>query len=246
MSRLLIISIVFLWTGSLTMFAQWTSKDSLWLSGSLSGNDTIRLNPETMESIRQGTFLNWDRPQQAPLGSSTLELPITKDFDAYFQEQDTVGRRFNLTELPPHIILRHYNPKVPPHILMSDDYLYLPVKRSTEGIRTVGYDFVHGLNMAFSPEYRRFMRNQKNAENLKFYNSLPSPELRKKQQHFLSNHPERALPKKGDEKKTADLPLPHVRIATKDSLSTNQSSSLPDSVSVESPEDPAGYKTLPN
>ncbi len=60
-------------------YAQWTERDSLWLKGVLAGSDTIRLNPETMRAIREGSLIRPDdaRPEllQAPAA-----LPIIKDF----------------------------------------------------------------------------------------------------------------------------------------------------------------------
>lgn len=178
----------------LPVFAQWTARDSLWLGNALSGKDTIRLNPEVMESIRRGTFLNPDRPR-TPLESMSTELPLVKDFSEYFDSQDTVRHSFVLTDLPSHIVLRHYNPERPPGMLnFSDEYYYFYLKNSTRGMKTKGYDFVHLLNVAFSPEYRRFMKNRKNAANLKYYNDLPDAELHRKQQQFLSAHPELRKP----------------------------------------------------
>lgn len=182
-------------TGVLPAFAQWPSQDSLRLGSILSDRDTIRLNPETMESIRNGTFLNTDRPR-TPMGSASAELPLVKDFSEYFEPHDTVSRPFKLTDLPSYMVLRYYNPKMPPGTLkFSDEYFYFYLKNSTRGINAgKGYDFVHLLNVAFSPEYRQFMKNRKNAARLKHYNDLPDAELRRKRQKFLSEHPELRIP----------------------------------------------------
>lgn len=230
-----------------TVQAQWSAKDSLWLKDVLSGKDTLRLNPETMESIRQGTFLNPDK-LQTPMGSASMELPITKDFKEYFQEEDTtVSKTFKLTDLPSHIVLRYYNPKTPNHLLFSDEYYYFYLKNSTKGIKTQGHDFVHALNMAFSPEYRRFERNKKNAAKLPQYNELPKADLHRKLRKFQADNPELIKPANAAEAaKKAELVAEKERSLSKDSLSTNQSSSEPDSVSVESQEDLFEYKTLPN
>jgi hypothetical protein len=194
-NRKLLILILCSLTGALPAFAQWTSRDSLWLSNVLSGKDTIRLNPEAMESIRKGTFLNPEQPR-TPMESISAELPLIKDFSEYFEAQDTVRRPFKLTDLPSYMILRHYNPETPPGMLkFSDEYFYFYLKNSTRGINNVkSYDFAHLLNTAFSPEYRRFMKNRKNAAKLKHYNDLPNAELHRKQQQFLSEHPELRKP----------------------------------------------------
>jgi hypothetical protein len=195
------------------VFAQWSAQDSLWMRNVLSGKDTIRLNPEAMESIRKGTFLNPEQPR-TPMRSISKELPLVKDFSEYFEAQDTIRRPFKLTDLPSYMVLRYYDPEKPPGMLeFSDEYYYFYLKNSTRGIDGgKGYDFVNLLNTAFSPEYRRFMKNRKNAANLKHYNDLPNAELHRKQQQFLSDHPElrkpaneaetekmkKALDKKGD------------------------------------------------
>jgi hypothetical protein len=182
-------------TGVLPAFAQWPSQDSLRTESILSKKDTIRLNPEAMESIRNGTFLNLGRPH-TPMGSISSELPLVKDFSEYFESHDTVSRPFKLTDLPSYMVLRYYNPKMPPGSLkVSDDYYYFYLKNATRGLNNrKGYDFVHLLNTAFSPEYRRFLKNRKNATKLKHYNDLPDAELHRKQQEFLSTHPELRLP----------------------------------------------------
>ena len=37
--------------------AQWEKKDSLWLQDVLSGKEKLKLNPETMQAIKSGTFI---------------------------------------------------------------------------------------------------------------------------------------------------------------------------------------------
>ena len=63
------------------LYAQsWSEKDSVWLSGVLSGKDTIRINPEFQKAIDSGTFIHLeDEPGQQMLEAPT-ELPILKDF----------------------------------------------------------------------------------------------------------------------------------------------------------------------
>lgn len=168
--------------------------------------------------------------------SMPLKLQIEKDFSPYFSSEDSIKPyRFKLTDLPPHIVLRYYNPKGGPTYRFSDDYFYYYLKNGTRGMGGgQSHDFAHLLNMAFSPEYRRLMKNRKNADNLRHYNDLPNAELRRKQQQFLSAHPEHRKP--ANEAEAGKMK----------SLSTSQSSFAADSVSVESPEDFSGYKTQPN
>lgn len=60
-------------------YAQWTETDSLWLKRALTESDTIRLNPETMRAIREGSLI---RPEDArpELRHAPPILPITKEF----------------------------------------------------------------------------------------------------------------------------------------------------------------------
>ncbi|MDF9829875.1 hypothetical protein [Parabacteroides sp. PF5-6] len=229
-------------------FAQWSARDSLWLRDVLAGKDTIRLNPEAMQSIQEGSFLNLDKPR-TPMRSTPLDLPIEKDFSSYFLPEDsTKAYQFKLTDLPPHIVLRYYNPKGSPGQQFSYEYFYYYLKRSTHGISGgQSHDFAHLLNMAFSPEYRRLMKNRKNAANLRYYNDLPRAELYQKQQQFLSAHPELRKPANAAEAAKMKKELKDRGYAIKtDSLSTSRSSSGPDSVSVVFPEDFPDYKTQPN
>lgn len=249
MKRLLYILLIVCLT-VVTAQAQWSAKDSLWLRDILSGKDTLRLNPETMESIRIGTFLNPEKLQM-PMGSAPLELPITKDFREYFEEEDTtVSKAFGkLTDLPPHVVLRYYNPKMPENRLeFSDEYFYFYLKNIARGMKaSPGHDFAHILNTAFSPEYRQLMRNRKNAAKLNEYGELPSAELHRKLRQFQEEHPELIKPVNAAEAAKRDaLIAEKERSLRKDSLSTSQSSSEPDSIFVESQEDPHEYKTLPN
>lgn len=248
-SKKILVFLFSFWLTSLSSFAQWSESDSLSLARALSKEDTIRLNPETIEAIRMGNFLNLGNSLTAPNESMTLDMPLVKDFSEYFEAEDTLQRPFRLTDLPAHIVLRHYNPKRPAGMLdFSDEYFYFYLKNATRGLNAgQGHDFAHVLNMVMSPGYRQWVKNQKNAANLRYYNELPSAALHEKQKQFLTAHPELRKPANAAEaaKMKAELAEKEGKAAM-DSLSTNQSLSAPDSVYVESPADSSAYKTQPH
>ncbi len=81
------IRFVFLWALfalPLGLRAQWTERDSSRLRDTLSGKETIRLNPEFQKAIENGTFLPVE-PTGTPMRSSSGELPITMDFSEYIR-----------------------------------------------------------------------------------------------------------------------------------------------------------------
>lgn len=220
---------------------QWTVRDSLWLQNVMSGKDTLRLNPETMKSIREGGLINLDSPNTPMMGGAPSELPIVKDFSEYLNVQDSVHRKLPLTALPSDWVLRYYNPEMPIEYRLSDNFFdFMPGIRR-EGKKPSGYDFVHALNMAFSKEYRQHYKNSKKAENLRFYSEMPIPEMEKRMVQYRLDHPDKVEVGKKDSSSLINkpaLPLPLVTSRTKqDSIPTSQSSFGQDSVSVAIPAD---------
>lgn len=84
------------------LYAQnWSEEDSVWLSGVLSGKDTIRINPEFQKAIREGTFINnEDTPGQQMLGAPSV-LPLLKDFSEYIEaDPDSLYKAWMLPRCP--------------------------------------------------------------------------------------------------------------------------------------------------
>lgn len=245
MNRQLIIWIILCLAGSNHVKAQWTPQDSLWLNRILSGKDTLRLNQETKDAILKGNLLEFDRPHNSPLLQSTPELPLIKDFNEYILSRDSIISRIKWTDLPPELFIRFYNPIMPKAKYELSENFKETLERELRGyVTTPGYDFVHALNMVFSPEYRRWIHNQKNAQKLQYYNDLPSGQLHGKIKKYQADHTKKySTPDIGTKK---ELPLPNTRSGIrKDSLSTNQSSFGPDSLFRAMPADSSGYKNLP-
>ncbi len=245
MARSLLLFLLICFYGAHTTRAQWTAKDSLWLEGILSGKDTLRLNPETMDAIRGGSFLNREKPN-TPMMEASPEIPLVKDFKEYLQLKDSTREgRIAVTNLPSFLFIRFYNPEMPRSRYQVSEQFDDYMKQALSMYKTsAGHDFVHVLNMAFSPEYRQWIRNQKRAKLLKYYNELPSPVVHEKMKTYRAAHPENFQDLNKSKKKP--LPLPLVRSSKKDSLSTNQSSSVPDSTSLAIPVDSLEYKMPPN
>lgn len=73
-------------------------QDSVWVPEMLAGKDTIRLNPEYLKAIGNGTLINLGQP----LELESSRLPILKDFSEYIKA-DTVRRLLQIDSLPPAV-----------------------------------------------------------------------------------------------------------------------------------------------
>ena len=99
--------LVLMLTGSLPVHVygqNWSEKDSVWLSGILSGTDTVRINPEFQKAIREGTFIHLeDEPGQQIL-EAPAELPVLKDFSEYLRaDTDSVHKDLDYKSMPPSV-----------------------------------------------------------------------------------------------------------------------------------------------
>lgn len=107
MNRQLIIWLIICLNGTEYLQAQWTENDSLRLRSVLEGRDSIRLNPETLKAIEDGTLLNRENPFNELLEAPPI-LPITKDFWDIAPE-DTTKANIDFGSLPPSVaILKEY------------------------------------------------------------------------------------------------------------------------------------------
>lgn len=87
--------------------AQWLEKDSLWVEDVISNGGEYRLNPETMEAIRNGTLLNSEMFKSAPV-MAPGRLPISKEFPEV-GVQDSLFHGLNILHLPPSVVLLYQN-----------------------------------------------------------------------------------------------------------------------------------------
>ncbi|MDL2245042.1 hypothetical protein LJC54_06010 [Parabacteroides sp. OttesenSCG-928-J18] len=229
MNRRLLFFLVFGFLTVGNLWAQWTPTDSLWLKNVLSGKDTLRLNPETMDAIQKGLLINPGNKPVTPMMEAARELPLLIDFEEYFQSIDSaVPREFDWTDLPPALFIRFFNPPTPP-------ILEFPMGGTTfEGPAGVFQtDFVHPLNMLFSKTYRQFYKNSLTAKNLKNYNENPSREQKKKMQSYATPRTERLVVASDSatyHRRKEALPLPLVTLwVKKDSVPEL----LPDSIQAD-------------
>lgn len=224
MKKQLIVYVLFCLSGTQYLSAQWTTRDSVRLNNILTGNDTIRLNPETMDAIRRGQLINPERPNTPHMGVSP-ELPIIKNFDEYLLDKDSTGMRSkNWAQLPPTLFIRFYNPEMPEE-RYTVNQAFLFYKGSEEmtdpsGGPLASGDFVHPLNMLFSPTYRQQERNSKKAREI-LHNPAINTALQSKREKYRNDYPE-MFPDKNGNYTRKSLPLPHViSKKNKDSLALN-------------------------
>lgn len=73
-------------------------EDSVWVSEVLAGKDTIRLNPEYLKAIENGTLINLGQPLELEFS----RLPILKDFSEYIKA-DTLRQFLQIDSLSPAV-----------------------------------------------------------------------------------------------------------------------------------------------
>lgn len=77
------------------------STDSLQMEKN--GSDTIRLNDEVLEAIKNGTLIHLD-PDRGQLKEAASELSILKDFSEYIKPDTVPERKFD-SSVPPAVFL---------------------------------------------------------------------------------------------------------------------------------------------
>lgn len=183
------------------LFAQQTSRvDSIWVSEMMAGKDTLRLKPEYLKAIEEGTLLNLGRPLE--LGSS--ELPLLKDFSEYIRP-DTFRRILSFDSIPRGVFLLYpVNPigtaireaayrshkslvvrdqlrlgNSPVYGRAGTQNLFLPEVKDGQRRGSVGATFTvefsaeHMLRSIFWKSERDKKRNRKRDFTRKHYNSYP-------------------------------------------------------------------------
>lgn len=186
--------LVLMLTGSLpvSIYGQnWSEKDSVWLSGILSGKDTVRINPEFQKAIREGAFLRLeDEPGQQIL-DAPAELPLLKDFSEYFRaDTDSVYKEPDYKSISPRVYTVTPSAlidkkeiqvgKLPVAVaaggrnLYSSDVVKDGQKRGTVGGSVKFYFSLNDmLEWVFSKKERNKRRNRKRDNTWRYYNSMP-------------------------------------------------------------------------
>ena len=196
----------------------WSKEDSLWLANILSGKDTLRLNFETQQAIKEGRLLNVDK---SPLGTMKMapakNFVISKDFSEYIKkEKDTTHYLVALKDLPPQVFWR-YGRDLDPRDAMRfsafdrDKQAKSMVMPGADGL---SFSIAALLAYSFDPVYRQKVKNRKKATAHKVYDKMPTLALQQKQRAYREAHPENVLPmgEKYSSRKYSEenLPLPDI------------------------------------
>ncbi|MDL2222059.1 DUF4858 domain-containing protein [Parabacteroides sp. OttesenSCG-928-N08] len=217
---------------TLILHAQWTAADSVKLQQFLTGKDTLRLNPETMKAIENGTFLNL-QPELSQPSASPLQLPLVKDFREYLDMEEEESRMIVPFYLLPPMVMRRYRlPELPePKYKISPGLFALP--KNFEAVQPSGRDFAHTLNMLFSREYRQHYKNSLNVPNLKHYGTHWTIEEEKTKRKYL------------DDLERLPTPMVRRRSTPVDTLATGRSSVGQDSIAAVVQADSLANRTQP-
>lgn len=173
-------------------YAQWTEQDSIWLKDVLAGKDSIKLDPEFQKAIQSGSFLNPEpgKPMGKPQLAAPSNIPITKDFSEYIQQDDTTHRKVALKDLPPSVFWRHnppYKKILPVYQSILDE-----LKRTPSCGRTSLATF--DLGRMTSRKTYVHKRNAKRNGTWQNYGNLPTPDVISKKRNSKDN---RQRPQKG-------------------------------------------------
>ncbi len=133
------------------------------------GQDTLRIHPEVMKAIQEGTFLNFTPHRQAPVGVHS-PLSITKDFSEYIQLEDTF-QRINPQSLPPSVFMLQQIARKESELKVN--YEAFRVAPSAEIGPATGCCFSMDdvLQFVFWKSARAKRHNRKHANAWKYYNS---------------------------------------------------------------------------
>lgn len=171
-------------------YAQWTEQDSIWLKDVLAGKDSIKLNPEFQKAIQSGSFLNPEpgKPMGKPQLAAPSNIPITKDFSEYIQQDDTTHRKVALKDLPPSVFWRHnppYKKILPVYQSILDE-----LKRTPSSGRTSLATF--DLGRMTSRKTYVHKRNAKRNGTWQNHGNLPTPDVISKKKKFERQQAEAA------------------------------------------------------
>lgn len=187
--------------------AQWTKQDSIWLQNVLAGKDTIKLNPEFQEAIRNGTLINTEAiPTGEQKMASPSSIPITKDFSNYVQKDNTNRRKVPLKDLPPGVFWRHNPPT------RNLPYIHESIREELRRNPPSNPKVLASIDVASmtSKKESTKKRNAKNAKSWKIYRNLPTPDVLSKKKAFERQQAEAAQKKDtisvSTQKKTIVLP----------------------------------------
>ena len=159
----------------------WTKEDSLWLVNVLEGKIELKINEESKRAIEDGLLFipSWIKTDEGDVNI----IDMIKHFDV--EIPDSVKFRIsNIHHLPPGVLSLYvlYMDKLDSlyfnssMVLTKEDLIEINLmmpkgiwgRASYDEPPRIGVfittDFNHSLSMAFSPHYRRLVKNKRNAE----------------------------------------------------------------------------------
>ncbi len=197
----------------------WSKADSVWLSGILSGKDTLRLDPETERAIREGHLLNTAPKAAGEMQLQGTELPIVIDFSDYVRKSDDTSRYLvPLRELPPQVFWL-YGQNLDPRDAAR--YSAFDRDKQAEQMVTPGmFNFAAALSYIFSPTYRQKVKNHKNATAHRTYDQMPSLAMQQKQRAYRQEVRKQELRQRHHTLRYDEdgLPLPDIVPTRRDTL----------------------------
>lgn len=201
----------------------WSKADSVWLSGILSGKDTLRLDPETERAIREGRLLDVAPEAAGQMQLQGTKLPIVIDFSDYVRKSDDTSRYLvPLRELPPQVFWL-YGQNLDPRdaarysAFDRDKQAELMVTPEMDGL---SFNLAAALGYALSPSYRQKVKNRKNATAHRTYDQLPSLAMQQKQRAYRQEVRKRELRRRHRTLRYDEdgLPLPDIVPTRRDTL----------------------------
>ncbi len=150
--------------------AQWSENDSIWLQQVLSGKEELKLNPEFMKAIEEGTLISTDIIQpDKQMKQAPAEMPVAKDFSEYIRSS-VKEKPVDPYSIPPSVFWR-YGLDIPLPKIYRGFLVY--EEAAGNAPKPSGKSFDDGLKYLFSPKERMKMRNRKSAQAWKNYNRFP-------------------------------------------------------------------------
>lgn len=179
MNRPLLILMVICFANIDYAFAQWDKKDSVWLQDILSGKEKLKLNPDVLKAIKDGSLINNDSPAtHMKMATPDAKLPISKDFAEYIHA-DSSNRKIALKDLPTQVFWQ-YSPKKEKMLPVLQSIMDELKRNPLRGVQATTFD------MAGMTSRKTYVhaRNVKRDGTWKNYNNLPTPDIIKKRKKF--------------------------------------------------------------
>lgn len=135
------------------------------------GQDTLRIHPEVMKAIQEGTFLNLTPHRQAPVGVHS-PLSITKDFSEYIQLEDTF-RYIHPRSLPPSVFMLQQIAQKESQLKVNYEAFRVAPSVRVGAETGLSFSMEDILQLIFWKSARDKRHNRKHANAWRYYNRYP-------------------------------------------------------------------------